>query len=128
MKRAILIAWAVGQAFYLFALFELLSLGVEAQRTHNYSVLRELEIKGLLVTNTADLIKPGYPGHGFVAMEPLRTFQTLSLALSGAWTLISAVLLVAWMYVSQRGTRNSDTLGHRRQALPSREPEPPLDA
>ena|SRR3989442_12617919 len=95
MNRILLTTLIAGQIICSAAVWLSLNAGLAAQRTHNYSILRGLEIRGLLTTNSATLIEPGQPGHGFVALTAVRDFHRMSLVLCGGWVLVSIVLLVA---------------------------------
>lgn len=97
MKPSLLITWTVCQLLYLVAIYYTLNAGIVAQRTHNYSILRELETKGQLNTNSSLAIEPGQPGHGFYSMKPMRASHTICLALSFGWMLISIALLIVSM-------------------------------
>src|SRR6266850_3102758 len=95
MRRMVLPLWLGAQLAFLVILYSILSLGLAGQRTANFSLMRGLEEKGLLATNTANAAATdkASPAHGLIRMNALRLSHRLVIFSCLGWALASSVLL-----------------------------------
>jgi len=113
MRPLALSAWLAGHLLYVVALYLLLFGAEQAQRTHNYSTLKQFEIEGLVVTNAASLTNPGQPGYSLIALKPLQTFHRAALVLSAGWTFLCVVLVFNWAQTERARREEQDSAGTR---------------
>lgn len=91
MKRALFLG--VVNLGFLGLTWLLLNWGEAAQRTHTYSVLRELELTGA-ITN-ADQLTTVPPGNKLLSMNPVKEFHIAVLAGCFAWAAVVTVFFMA---------------------------------
>lgn len=78
---------------FLAAVYVLLDFGRAAQRTHNYSILKQFETDGILITNIAQQFKIP-PARYLFTMYPLEMFHSFVFIICCLWSLI--LLSICW--------------------------------
>jgi len=87
-KWLLVVATVCSLLFFAF-IYLLLTLGLVAQRTYTFSVLKEFETTGLLKTNvTADDVLKTTAGNRLLQMNPTKTSHRSVFIASGVWMVL----------------------------------------
>ena len=92
-RNKLTILFAVGNLVFVYLVYALLRFGTLAQRTYNYSVLKEFESAGLLATNAYQVIQ-SRPGMSLQNLNPIKTSHGLVVATCVVWAVASTWLML----------------------------------
>ena len=107
-----LVLLIVANAIFVVIIHNLLRAGEAAQRTHTYSVLKQLETQGMINTNTFQLTSAP-PGSFLLRMNPIRTFHSAAVLVCVFWA--AGITIVFWLSasVSPRTGQADGTVGNQ---------------